>query len=135
MQVKTGWQAANRIETGHTADYLLEVLPGRLSKTRFVPVLHRLRQSAGDEAASGDDAGTKKQKCKFNKTKDNLESPFHSPWVGNAGGGLTCQLALPASAGANSLHLQEHPASIWIVELAPQSKCCFLPEHDFNSLR
>jgi hypothetical protein len=37
----------------------------------------------------------------------------------------TCQLAISASAGANSLFLSEHPVSVWIVELAAQSESCF----------
>jgi hypothetical protein len=38
---------------------------------------------------------------------------------------LTCQLAIPASAGANSLHGTEHAVPIWIVQLATQSKSRF----------
>lgn len=38
---------------------------------------------------------------------------------------LTCQLAMPASAGANSLPWPEHAFPIWIAQLAPQSKSCF----------
>jgi hypothetical protein len=35
--------------------------------------------------------------------------PFHPLQVGEAGEQLTCQLAIPARAGANSLHSFEDP--------------------------
>jgi hypothetical protein len=39
---------------------------------------------------------------------------------------LTCQLAMPASAGANPLQLPEHAVASWILQLAPQSKISFI---------
>jgi hypothetical protein len=44
----------------------------------------------------------------------------------------TCQLAIPASAGANSPYLHRHPV-IWIVQLAEQEESCFLLEAEKSS--
>jgi hypothetical protein len=41
---------------------------------------------------------------------------------------LTCKLAIPASAGANSLQWPEHAFAFWIVKLALQFEFCFFPE-------
>jgi hypothetical protein len=60
-------------------------------------------------------------------------SPTHGAMkLGSTVPPLTCQLAIPASAGANSPHLHEQPVLAWIVQLAEESESCFFLGHDFS---